>query len=674
MISRPYDETKLLIESYLKKEYSTKSDLIWSKPPSMELGDISFPLFNIAKELKIGPKDLGEKIISEISFPDIIEKVNLQGGFLNLTFNRNIFVTQVLQTILKPTKYGQNSSLSFERIIVEHTSSNPTGPLHIGNFRGSVLGDVLGRLFSFLGAAVNVRYYVNDLGRQIAPLVIGFSLLKEVKFEIEEKGDLWLGKVYASMYTFLEIQQLKQNLIKLGWKSQDSVSIYSLDDIDLKTIPEFLKSLSGENKEKDNTHKWFLKLARIQGSLIERIPKVYETLNKLTSSKIENLESMTNQYVKNYQEGKDKSIVEKFREVTKMALDGHVETLNLFNIYHDDFDWESDVAWSGEVQTMLDELEDKKYLRHDGKARLLKNDTIAGKLGYKTKFSIDYEIPDTIIINSEGITLYPCRDIVYHLHKLEKFKASLCYNVIAKMQQLPQLSVRLALYGLNRIDTADRIHHFDYEYVSLIGRKMAGREFDYVTPDELFVLAQEEIKAIIEERNYSEEEQRNIANKIAASSIKYHILKMDPQKSVAFDVKKAVDPNENSGSFLQYSYARALSILNRSSKHNIDVQKILESTEKEKLIIEKQAEWELVKLMEELPSILIKAAKSLRPDSVANFSYSLASAFHKFYDACPVLKAENPELIKTRVKIVFSIRKCLESLFEVMGIEALEKM
>ncbi|MCK5142085.1 MAG: arginine--tRNA ligase, partial [Candidatus Heimdallarchaeota archaeon] len=340
----------------------------------------------------------------------------------------------------------------------------------------------------------------------------------------------------------------------------------------------------------------------------------------------------------------------------------------------DDFDWESDVAWSGEVQTMLAELENKKYLRHDGKARLLKNDIIAEKLGYKTKYSINYEIPDSIIINSEGITLYPCRDIVYHLHKLEKFNASQCHNVIAKMQQLPQLSVRLALYGLNGIDTADRIHHFDYEYVSLIGRKMAGREFDYVTPDELFVLAQEEIKTIIEERNYSEEEQQNIANKIAASSIKYHILKMDPQKSVAFDVKKAVDPNENSGSFLQYSYARALSILNRSSKHGIDVQKILESTEKENLIIEKQAEWELVKLMEELPSVLIKAAKSLRPDSVANFSYSLASSFHKFYDACPVLKAGTPELIKSRVKIVFSISKCLESLFEVMGIEALEKM
>ena len=383
---------------------------------------------------------------------------------------------------------------------------------------------------------------------------------------------------------------------------------------------------------------------------------------------------MTNQYVKLYQEGKDRSIVRKFREVTKLALDGHVETLNLFQIYHDDFDWESDVAWSGEIKTILEKLEKKNYLRHDEKARLLENDKIAEDLGYKTKYSIGYTIPDSIIVNSEGITLYPCRDIVYHLHKLEKFNANLCYNVIAKMQQLPQLAVRLALYGIGSGETADKIHHFDYEYVSLIGRKMAGREFDYVTPDELYILAQNEIKSIIEDRGYSEEEKQTIAERIAASSIKYHILKMDPQKAVAFDVKKAVDPNDNSGSFLQYSYARALSILRKASEQNIDVQQIITSLQMDTLVIEKDVEWELIKLMEELPSVLIKAANSLRPDSIANFAYSLASLFHKFYDACPVLKADNPLLVNTRVVLVFAVIKCLESLFTVMGIEALEKM
>ena len=90
--------------------------------------------------------------------------------------------------------------------------------------------------------------------------------------------------------------------------------------------------------------------------------------------------------------------------------------------------------------------------------------------------------------------------------------------------------------------------------------------------------------------------------------------------------------------------------------------------------IEKEEEWDLIKMMEELPYILIRAAESLRPDSVANFTYSLAAAFHKFYDSCHVLKAENTNLRDTRMLIVYCVLECLESLFEVMGIDYLEKM
>ena len=90
--------------------------------------------------------------------------------------------------------------------------------------------------------------------------------------------------------------------------------------------------------------------------------------------------------------------------------------------------------------------------------------------------------------------------------------------------------------------------------------------------------------------------------------------------------------------------------------------------------IEKEEEWDLVKMMEELPYVLIKATETLRPDSVANFTYSLAAAFHKFYDTCHVLKADKENLRNSRLLIVYSFLKCLESLFEVIGIDYLEKM
>ncbi|NPD88569.1 MAG: arginine--tRNA ligase [Asgard group archaeon] len=674
MTERIYEYQKNILEKILEDKYDLKTSLIWSKPPSSDLGDISFPLFNVAKQLSIPPSELAIAIQESFSEPKYINKVEIQGGFLNLYLNKQSFSLDTLLKILSDAKYGQSTIKSSERIIVEHTSSNPTGPLHIGHFRNSILGDVIGRLFRFMGAAVNFRYYVNDLGRQIAPLIIGYHLLKEKGIEPNIKVDLWIGKIYATMNTFLEIQQLKEHLNSIGIKGTSKDNLYSLSLEETSKCKEVLKDHKLRGTEKEQIFESIDKLFRVQNSLEERIPDVYLELRKLTSKQITDLNQLTMEYVIEYQKGKDKELVSKFRKVTQEALAGHVETLNLFNIFHDDFDWESDVAWSGEVETILVKLEKNKFLIHDGKARLLDNDKIGTNLGFKEKYNLKYEMPSSIIVNSEGITLYPCRDIAYHLHKLEKFNASYCYNVVGKEQQFPQLTVKLALYGLGEPDIADKIEHFDFETVNLVGRKMAGREFEYVTPDEVYDLVKDEVNILLEERDYSEEEAKNISEKVATSSIKYFILRMDPKKLVVFDVKKAVNLNENTGPFLQYSYARALNIIKKAKENSLEIQEILSNAEQMNFDIEKEEEWELIKMMEELPYILVKAAESLRPDSVANFTYSLVAAFHKFYDSCPVLKANPDTLRDSRLLIVYCFLKCLESLFEVIGIDYLEKM
>jgi len=203
---------------------------------------------------------------------------------------------------------------------------------------------------------------------------------------------------------------------------------------------------------------------------------------------------------------------------------------------------------------------------------------------------------------------------------------------------------------------------------------MAGREFEYVTPDELYELVKDEVNVLLEERDYSDEERKIIAEKVASSSIKYYILRIDPKKAVVFDVKKAVNLNENTGPFLQYSYARALNIIKKAPEKEVDVQSVISSAEEMDFEVEKDEEWEIIKLMEELPFVLSKASETLRPDTIANYAYSLASAFHKFYESSPVLIAENENLRNSRILIVYCVLKCLESLFEVIGIDTLEKM
>ena len=674
MYSRIYDSIKNQLQEILQDKHDITTELVWSKPPSSNLGDLSFPLFNVAKETSLTPQDIGKELIENFPMMSIIDRFELKGGFLNLFINQNEFAKIILSEIISLDKYGKSNLKEKKRIIVEHTSANPISPLHIGNIRNSILGDVIGRLYRFLGAKVNFRYYVNDLGRQIAPVIIGYFLLNNDGVKPDTKIDIWIGKIYALMNTFLEIYQIKSEFESLSLIPGIESSSYELSDAELEYYQAKLDTSSVDQQQKERLLKQLLKLLRVQNSLKEKLSELYLQLKNLLVLNIEDLDDLANKYLVDYLAGEDEEIVDKFREVTQNTLSGHTETLNLYNIYHDDFDWESEVSWGGEVGQILTQLDKNEFLRHDGQALLLENDKIASQLGFKEKYNINYEIPDLILVNSEGIALYPSRDIAYHLHKLEKFDADYCINVIGKDQQLAQLSVRTALYGLGEHEKADKILHYDYEIVTLVGGRMAGREFEYVTCDELFIMAKNEIETILENRDYSTVIKEDIAKKVSISSIRYSILKIDPQKTVTFDAKKAVDPNENTGPFLQYSYARALNILQKAPKKGIDADSIIQSVKQINFDIRKEVEWKMISLMEELPFVLKRALTQLKPDIVANYAFSLASVFHKFYDACPVLLAKDKDSLDTRIAIVYSFTKCLESLFEVMGIDTLEKM
>lgn len=674
MYSRIYDSIKNQLQEILKDKHDITTELVWSKPHSSNLGDLSFPLFNVAKETSLTPQDIGKELIENFPMMSIIDRFELKGGFLNLFINQNEFAKIILSEIISLDKYGKSNLKEKKRIIVEHTSANPISPLHIGNIRNSILGDVIGRLYRFLGAKVNFRYYVNDLGRQIAPVIIGYFLLNNDGIKPDTKIDIWIGKIYALMNTFLEIYQIKSEFESLSLIPDIESSSYELSEAEIEYYQAKLDTSSVDQQQKERILKQLLKLLRVQNSLKEKLSELYLQLKNLLVLNVEDLDDLANKYLVGYLAGEDKEMVDKFRKVTQNTLSGHTETLNLYNIYHDDFDWESEVSWGGEVGKILAQLDKKEFLRHDGQALLLENDKIASQLGFKEKYNINYEIPDLILVNSEGIALYPCRDIAYHLHKLEKFNANYCINVIGKDQQLAQLSVRTALYGLGEHEKADKILHYDYEIVTLVEGRMAGREFEYVTCDELFIMAKNEIETILENRDYSTEIKEDIAKKVSISSIRYSILKIDPQKIVTFDAKKAVDPNENTGPFLQYSYARALNILQKAPKKGIDADSIIQSVKQINFDIRKEVEWKMISLMEELPFVLKRALTQLKPDTVANYAFSLASVFHKFYDACPVLLAKDKDSLDTRIAIVYSFTKCLESLFEVMGIDTLEKM
>ena len=164
-------------------------------PPDPKLGDLASTIaFALTKKLKTSPNLVAEDLVSKIEVPEIFEKVENFGPYVNFFIDYSKFAKMLLKKVDKT--YGQLPETD-EKIILEHTSANPNGPLHIGHIRNSIFGDSLSKLLKLIGRKVETKYYVNDMGRQIAIIVYGITEMGlKIKEQDGEKIDAKIGKLY----------------------------------------------------------------------------------------------------------------------------------------------------------------------------------------------------------------------------------------------------------------------------------------------------------------------------------------------------------------------------------------------------------------------------------------------------------------------------------------------
>ena len=166
------------------------------QPPRDNMGDIATSVsFELARQLKRSPMEINQEILQVMDKPNIFKQVEPIGPYLNFRIDYQKFSILVLKSINE--NYGELENKNL-KIILEHTSANPNGPLHIGHIRNSIIGDSLARILISAGYNVETQYYVNDMGRQIAMIVWG--LIKQ-GYEINEseKSDHAIGKTYLQV-------------------------------------------------------------------------------------------------------------------------------------------------------------------------------------------------------------------------------------------------------------------------------------------------------------------------------------------------------------------------------------------------------------------------------------------------------------------------------------------
>jgi len=618
-------------------------------PPNPGFGELtSLICFEAAKHLSMKPIELAEQIEieakSEISLFPLVEAVEAAGqGYVNFRANfEELSSLTISSARALNAEYGYVKTDRPERIIVEHTSVNPVHPIHIGSARNSVIGDSIARILEARGHIVSRHYYIDDVGRQSAIVAYGYKLLGKPK--PSDKPDHFIGAIYAVTNCLLEIRRLKNLLDR------------EKDKLDHDEVQKIRMDLDD----------WISVAIDLQ----QKFPSIFNSLLD-AFEKIENPESEINALMKNYEEGEEeaKSLI---REVSLICLEGFKQTLSRANISFDSWDWESDFIWNGDVARCINALKRTPYVFYKEGTLEFDAESVARDLRLKEVFGIkeSYEIPSLTLRRSDGTTLYTTRDIAYSIWKFKR--ADRVINVIGMEQKLAQIQLKMALCALGYINEAKKLVHFAYNLVNFPGQRISGRRGRYITLDEIMdeaiSRAYEEVKK--RSANLSEDEKRRISEYIGIGAVKYALIETDPLKPVVFTWDRVINFERNSGPYIQYSHARACSILKKASRNINEINE----DEVDFSLLKEPIEHEIVLMISRFPEIFIEASDNLKPNIIADFANSLADKFNTFYAALPVIKAEPRELSDARLLLVDAVRITLRNALNLIGIKAPERM
>jgi len=281
-------------------------------------------------------------------------------------------------------------------------------------------------------------------------------------------------------------------------------------------------------------------------------------------------------------------------------------------------------------------------------------------------------LDEKLLLRSDGTSVYMTQDIGTAKIRFDDYPIDRMIYVVGNEQNYHFQVLSLLLDKLG-FAFGRGLVHFSYGMVELPEGKMKSREGTVVDADDLMdemMATAREISAELGKLDgLTPAETDNIIRIISLGSLKYFILKVDPRKNMTFNPKESIDFNGNTGSFIQYAYARIRSVLRKAAEQSIDIKSDIPTDTQ--VAAKEQS---IIQILADYPSIVREAGETYSPACIANYVYDLVREFNQFYHDYTILGETDPHVKYLRLALSANVAKVIRSGMSLLGIEMPERM
>ena len=279
----------------------------------------------------------------------------------------------------------------------------------------------------------------------------------------------------------------------------------------------------------------------------------------------------------------------------------------------------------------------------------------------------DEGLDEKLLLRGDGTSVYMTQDLGTAVGRFEDNDIQKLIYTVGNEQDY-HFQVLFKILKKLGYQWADQLYHLSYGMVELPNGKMKSREGTVVDADdlmqEMYLTAKEKAQELGKLENLTDEEKEKSYEIVGMGALKYFMLKVDPKKKMLFNPAESIDFNGNTGPFIQYTYARIRSLLERADFQNPDLVEVVPNA----------SEKELISRLSEMKNVVEKASETLSPAHLANYIYDLVKAYNSFYQNNPILNQEDETVKNFRLHLSSLTSNTIKKGLGLLGIGVVNRM